>query len=46
MRELTEKEQALIEGVELTLDYGLPVSDEDYEKYVELTKRRGDTNNA
>ena len=44
MRELTEKEQALIEGVELTLDYGLPVSNEDFKKYIELTKDRGKTN--
>lgn len=46
MRELIEEELALIEGIELTLDYGLPVSDEDLKKYIELTKRRGDTNNA
>lgn len=44
MRELTEEELAFIEGIELTLDYGLPVSDEDFEKYVELIKGKGDIN--
>lgn len=44
MREYTEEELAFIEGIELTLDYGFSISDEDFEKYVKLTKDKGDIN--
>lgn len=44
MREYTEEEMAFIEGIELTLDYGFSISDECFEKYVELTNGRGDDN--
>lgn len=42
MREYTKEEQAFIEGIELAIDWGLSISDEDFEKYIELTRRRGD----
>lgn len=46
MNKYTEEELAFIEGTEFSLDYGLPISDEDFEKYLELTKDRGEMNNA
>lgn len=44
MEEYTQDELAFIEGTELALDYGMPIPDEDFEKYIELTRSRGDTN--
>lgn len=38
MKEYTQEEQALIEGVELALDWYMPVPEEDLKKYFELTK--------
>ena len=35
-QQLTEEEQALVEGVEFGRDYNLQVSDEDARKYEEL----------
>lgn len=46
MRKYTEEELAFIEGTELALDWGSPITDEDFDKYIELTKNRGDTNDA
>lgn len=37
MKNLTPEEQALIDTVELAVDWNLPVPDEDYKKYLELT---------
>lgn len=36
-QQLTEEEQALVEGVEFGRDYNLKVSDEDNKKYNEIT---------
>lgn len=44
MKEYTQEELAFIEGTELALDCGSPIPDEDFEKYIELTKGRGETN--
>lgn len=44
MRKYTEEELAFIDGTELALDYGLPISEDDFERYFELTKDRGETN--
>ena len=44
MRKYTEEELAFIESVEFALDYGLSISDEDFERYFELIKGRGETN--
>ena len=38
MKKHTREEQAFIEGTELAIDWGLPIPDEDFEKYIELTK--------
>ena len=46
MKEFTQEELAFIEGTEFALDYGLPIPDEDFEKYIELTKDRGEMNDA
>lgn len=46
MREYTQEELVFIEGTEFALDYGLPIPDEDFEKYIELTKSVGDTNDT
>lgn len=46
MKEYTEEELAFIEGTEFALDYGLPMPKEDFEKYIELTNVRGDTNDT
>ena len=37
IREYTEEEQALIDGVEFARDWNLPIPPEDYQKYIELT---------
>lgn len=44
MKEYTQTELAFIEGTEFALDYGLPIPDKDFKKYIELTKDRGDMN--
>ena len=36
MKQLTEEEQAFIQGTEFALDCGLSIPDEDLEKYNEL----------
>lgn len=36
----TDEEQALIDGVEYAIDYRLPISEEDYKKYLELTSNK------
>lgn len=41
MKKYTEEELAFIEGTEFAMDYGLPIPDEDFEKYIELIKTRG-----
>lgn len=46
MNKYTQEELAFIEGTEFALDYGLPIPDEDFEKYLKLTRTRGDTNDA
>lgn len=33
----TDEEQSFIEGTEFALDWGLPIPNEDFEEYVELT---------
>lgn len=38
MKEFTREERAFIEGTELAIDWGLPISDEDFKKYNELIK--------
>lgn len=43
MRKYTKEERAFIDGTELALDWGLPVPDEDFERYNKLTKVRCDT---
>lgn len=43
MRKYTEEELAFIEGTEFALDWGFPISEDDFEKYFELIKGRGDT---
>lgn len=42
---LTSDEQGFIDAVELALDFNFPVSDEDYEKYKEVIKKRAALNN-
>lgn len=43
MKKYTKEEQTFIDGTELALDWGLPIPDEDYEKYIELIKdNKGD----
>lgn len=42
MKEFTQEEQTFIEGTELALDWGLPIPNEDFEEYIELTKSVGD----
>lgn len=37
---MTHEEQAIIDGVELALDWGLPIPEEQYKKYEELIERR------
>ena len=44
MKKYTKEELAFIDGTEFALDHGLPITDEDFEKYIELTRDRGDTN--
>ena len=44
IKEYTQEELAFIEGTEFALDCGLPIPDEDFEKYIDLTRDRGDTN--
>lgn len=46
IKKFTEEELAFIDGTEFALDYGLPIPNEDFEKYLELTKGRGDTNDT
>lgn len=46
MNKHTQEELAFIDGTEFALDYDLPIPDEDFEKYLELTSDRGDTNDA
>ena len=46
MKEYTQEEQSFIEGTELALDWGLSIPDEDFERYVELTKSGGEKNDA
>lgn len=37
MKNPTPEEQGLIDAVELAVDWNLPVPEEDYKKYLELT---------
>lgn len=46
MKKYTEEERAFIDGTELALDLGLRIPDEDFEKYIELTKSGGEINDA
>lgn len=46
MKKYTQEELAFIEGTEFALDYGLPIPDKDFEKYIELTNGRGKVNDA
>lgn len=43
MNKLTKEEQAFIEGIELAIDWNLPIPKEDYEKYCELINKRKET---
>ena len=44
MIKLTREEEAFIDGVELAIDWCIPLPKEDYEKYEELIKKRSELN--
>ena len=44
IKKYTQEELAFIESTEFALDHGLPISDDDFEKYFELIKDRSKTN--
>ena len=38
IKKFTQEEQSFIDGTEFALDWNLPIPNEDYEKYIELTE--------
>lgn len=46
MKKFTREELAFIEGTELAIDWNLPIPEEDFERYIELTKGGGEVNDA
>ena len=40
MKNYVQEEQAFIDGLELAMDWNLPIPEEDYEKYCELINKR------
>ncbi|MBO5828776.1 MAG: hypothetical protein J6R59_10065 [Paludibacteraceae bacterium] len=40
MKNYVQEEQAFIDGVEFAMDWNLPIPEEDYKKYYELTNKR------